>query len=657
MMRAHFGTTLGNAYWGDVPSTLTVAPSYCKANDRGGSSVAEVEITGTEAALWEVLAWLGRPVTIYGDMAQPVWWGMVNEARVTVGAATYTTSLDGMYNRIAVAYTESSPDGAQDRLTTDYAEDAGSIARYGTKETVYSLGQDASTALAVAKRDQILAKRAYPAIRPALGGGDVRALVLCVGWTETLRWRTFNRLEGRIEHEGNASVTYPVGWRVTGSTSIGMYNYALHDLQATLGGLQPGHVIVVDSGGSPAYNDGPTTVASGATSDGVTTYVANTVFFDPDNDIYDNAQGLAFLRRDEFFNVSGSAQNSQVHLTDGTGAGYVTTKAGITGAIVGEAVGPTITITQGHKVDVATNYAPLVPGGGTFTVYLRGERLAQSFVPSLSMTATYIGVQAGKTGSPSDNLAIDLCANSSGAPGTVLATATLTAADVPTLPGWVWWTFTPGVALSAGTTYWLVVRRTGSVSAVNHWVVQMTSDASGSCLAYDASTSTWGAEAGGNYLAYKVWSAEDTGAQMRRIMADCGQFFTSYDIPDTGILSNPYRANDMTGEQEFFKLLEGGTSGGQRLIAKTTPQRSLVVSAEPLLDVGLAVRLQHDGSLWRNTTRVPNGYLPVGEWCLLDVPQSLRSMLSAAVLVAEAQYDADRGLSLSGVNDSEDVQL
>lgn len=657
MMRVDFGTNLGGAYWGPVAPALTVRHNYHKANDRGGSSVAEVEVTGAEDALWEVLTWLGRPVDVLGVYAEPVWSGMVNEVRVTVGAFTVAATLDGMYNRIAVTYTESSPDGAQDTLTTDYAEDAGSIARYGTKELVYSLGQDGTTAVAEAKRDALLAKRARPTLKPTVANGDSRALVLCVGWAETLNWRMFERLEGRIEHEGDGGITYPVGWRITSSTAIGMYNYALHDLNATLGGLQPGHVITVDSGGSPAYNDGPTTVASEASSDGVDTYVANTVFFDADNDIYDNAQGLAFLRRDEFFNVSGSAQNSQVHLTDGTGAGYVTTKAGITGAIVGEAVGPTITMTQGHKVDVATNYSPLVPGGGTFTVTLRGERVAQSFVPSLSLTATYVGLQAGKRGTPSDNLAIDICSNSSGAPGTVLATALLSPSQVPSSPGWVWWTFA-GVALTAGATYWLVVRRDGAVSAVNHWVLQMTTSASGSCSVYDPYTGTWGAEPSGHYMPYKVWSAEDTGLQMRRIMADCGQFFASYDIPTTGLSSNPYRANKMTGWQELEKLLNVGDSSGNRLIATVTPQRSLIVRAESALDEGLAVRLQRDGTLWRNTTQAPPGYLPVGEWCLLDVPESLRSQLSAgAMFVSEAEFDADKGLALTGTSGEDDNQL
>lgn len=658
MMRAHFGTNLGQSYWGDVPPTLAPTVSFCKANDRGGSAVAEVEIAGTEAALWDTLAWLGRPLTVYGDFGEPVWWGFVNEVRVSAGSTTYAVSLDGLYNRVAVAYTESSPDGAQDRLTTAYAQDDASVTRYGYKEAVYSMGQDASAALAEARRDAILARRATPSVKPTIGGnGDSRALVIAVGWMESLRWRIFNRLEGRVEHDGDTGISYPVGWRITNSTSIGMYDYALHDLSGTLGGLQPGHIVSVDSGGSPAYNDGATTITSAATSDGVDTYVANTVFFDADNDIYDNAAGLSFLRRDEFFTVAGSAQNSQVHLTEGTGAGYVTTKSGITGAIVGEAVGPTITISQGHKVAVATNYGNLIPGGGTFAVYLRGEEVAQSFVPSESMTATYVSVMAGKTGSPSDNLAVDICGNSGGSPGSIIATATLTAADVPSAPGWVWWTFSGGVALTAGVTYWLVVRRTSTTSAVNHWVVQMTTAASGSCRVWDEYAGAWQVEPSGNYLAHKVWSAEDTGAQMRRIVEDCGQFITSYDIPDTGIISNPYRANDMSGLQELLKLLDGGDDTGARLIARITPERSLVISPAPILDAGLAVRLQRDGSLWRNTTRVPSGHLPVGEWCLLDIPASIAGVVSGAVLVAEAQYDATRGIAITAVDDSEDMQL
>lgn len=655
MMRVYLGTNLGSQYWGEVPQTLTLAHRYHKANDRGGPVVAEVEVTGPIAALWEVLTWLRRPVEILDDFAVPVWWGMVNEVRLTDGVFTYAATLDGLYNRVAVAYTEASPDGGQDRLTTAWAEDSASVTRYGAKELVYSYGQNATQAQAEGKRDLLLAKRAKPTIKPSVSMGDVRALLVCTGWYETLKWKRFERLEGRVEHDGENGITYPIGWRIVGSTNIGMYDYGLQDLAATLGGLEPGHVVVVDSGGSPAYNDGPTTVLGNATSDGVQTYTANTIFFDAIDDIYDNAQGIGFLRRGEFFTVSGSAQNSQVHLCEGTGAGYVTVTSGATGAIVGEAVGPTITINQGHKVEVATNYSLLVPGGGTFTVKLRGERVAQSFVPGESMTVTEVALKVGKSGSPADQIAVDLCANSSGDPGTVLATALLTGSQVPSAPAWTWWTFA-GVSLTAGTTYWIVVRRTGGVSATSYWPVQMTTDASGSCRVYDGAT--WYAEPAGQYLPFKVWAGEDTGVQMGRILADCGQFFNSYSIPATGITSNPHRDGDMDGLTEFEKLLGGGDSSGNRLVVRVTRNRSFVVTTEPLLDEGLAVRVDRSGSLWRNTTQLPAGYLPAGEWCLLDVPESVKSQLgAAAIFVSESQFDDSRGWSIVSANGEDDLLI
>lgn len=658
MMQVHFGTVRGSAYWGSVPPTLKLTHQYHKADDRGGASVAEVEVTGPESALWEVLTWLGRPVDVLGEFAEVVWSGMVNDVRVAVGSYTLSVSLDGLYNRIAVTYTESSPDGAQDTLTTAWAENAGSIARYGYKELVYSLGQDSTTTVAEAKRDTLLGKRARPALKPIVSNEDSKALVMCVGWAETLAWRTFQRLEGRIEHDGDAGVSYPVGWRISASTDIGMGDYGLHDRLARLGGLQTGHVIqVVSDGGVHAETAGLTTVAGVATSDGVDTYTNDTIFFDATDDVFDNDAGLGFIRSNEYFTVSGSGSNSKPHWCETTGTGTVKVSPGVTGAIVSEGVGPTITITQGHKVEVETAYSNVIPTHDTYSVYLRGERVAQSFTPSIDIEATYLAVQVGKSGAPSDYLACELYSDSSGAPGALLASGGLLAASVPTAPGWVWWTITT-TTLSAGSTYWVVVRRTGSVSSTDHWVLQMTSAASGTCLVYDPVGATWVTEPSGHYMPYKVWAAEDTGLQMRRILADCGQFFASYDVPETGLVSNPYRDNGMNAWQEFEKLLNIGTSAGERLIATVTPQRTLVVAVEGNYDAGLAVHMMRDGTLWRNTTRVPLGYLPVGEWCVLDVPESLTSELgTGAMFISEAEFDAGRGLALTGTSGEEDDQL
>ena len=156
--------------WGPVPAELALNPTYTRADVRGGPVLAEIEVSGPQAALLETLDWLRRPVFVYNAGGMSVWWGFVNEVRLSVGASTYTRTLDDMANRIAVAYAAPQPDGSSERRTTGWAEDAASIARYGKKEHLDSFG-DAYDAQATARRATLLGRMAAPATRPSPNGG------------------------------------------------------------------------------------------------------------------------------------------------------------------------------------------------------------------------------------------------------------------------------------------------------------------------------------------------------------------------------------------------------------------------------------------------------------------------------------------------------
>jgi hypothetical protein len=98
-------------------------------------------------------------------------------------------------------------------------------------------------------------------------------------------------------------------------------------------------------------------------------------------------------------------------------------------------------------------------------------RLAQSFTSDSAQTITAARFRIAKTGSPTDDVVCALQADSGGVPsGTDLASATVVNANIPGTAAWLTWDL-PDTALSAGTTYWLVLRRTGAVDAVNGYTI------------------------------------------------------------------------------------------------------------------------------------------------------------------------------------------
>ena len=118
-------------------------------------------------------------------------------------------------------------------------------------------------------------------------------------------------------------------------------------------------------------------------------------------------------------------------------------------------------------------------------------RVAQSFrLDGESWPVGEIWLRVGKRGNPSDGLRLELCADSGGAPGTVLTSAEVDAAALPFTPGWVRFALA-GPTLSADTPYWLVLGRAGGLDAANTFTAQLSEELSypgGECRLWDGGT-------------------------------------------------------------------------------------------------------------------------------------------------------------------------
>lgn len=631
MMRVYLPADdpFGGSPWGAVSPLLALAGERERANVTGGPMSAEVSVNGPVRALWECLRWLRRPVELSSPEGMPVWWGFVNEVRLQLAGLTIGVSLDPMANRIAIAYSDPAADGGAERGTTPWAEDAASVVRYGYKEALIS-GGEVSAVGALAERATELAKRSRPRGTPSFNGGSTgapTATLLCAGWFETLAWRRFTRLEGRIEFAENGSASQTIGWGLT-SNQIGFGLGAIHHIGAKLTALETGDRLIVT--GSTANNG--TWEVDGATSAEQEVYTATTISFAPSDDINDSANGLGFIEQDSFILVAGSAANSGYHLVDETGSNHVATT--FTPAITTEAAGPAITITQGHKVTVTTSVVNEAPGANV-TLRIQGTQIAQSFVATHAFAVGQVGIPVGRVGNPADNFVLELWSNSAGAPGTLLDSQSVAGSSLAQdSQPWRWLALSGSVTMTAATTYWLWAKRSGANDSDNYYALGMTETVNGSCLAWTGSG--WVAHPRSLYLPYKIWGAEDNGAQMARIATDCGQFLAGVDIPSVGVATNQYRSGDKSGYDEFLALLKRGDSQGRRLLATVTRERVLRVYSEPTSHT-TGDRLLDDGSLRPVAGgRRIMGLLPVGEWLTVDsVPPTINSELEISPLFVD----------------------
>ena len=220
MFKVDFLTTdpVTNTQWGSVPPDLIIKHDFHSGGRLGGPYHAEMTATGNINALWDCFLWLRRPVEVFNPRAQRVWWGYVNEIRMETVGFSVSMSLDSMANRVAVLYTYKN---GTEYVTGDTGalDDTGSQARYGIKDYIHTLGDNDSIS-ATAMRATLLKELRYPSSDYASRGSssEPTVTILCNGWIDTLSWRLFDRLEGRVEFEGGNNtpgIQQAIGWQHT----------------------------------------------------------------------------------------------------------------------------------------------------------------------------------------------------------------------------------------------------------------------------------------------------------------------------------------------------------------------------------------------------------------------------------------------------------
>jgi hypothetical protein len=250
---------------------------------------------------------------------------------------------------------------------------------------------------------------------------------------------------------------------------------------------------------------------------------------------------------------------------------------------------------------------------------------AQSFVPASSWSTNDAWFYLIKIGTPVFNLYAAIYSNSGGSPNANLgSSAAVAIAGLPTKnPEWFKFVWSSPVALTSGTTYWLVLWDDGAHPAYDtyRFVTDQLGLFTGGIIKY------WDGGAWNTYGAYdmqfRLAGTVETTSQITLAAGASygGQFLAGVRILQaSGIYTNPYRFGDRTALEEIQQHLKAGTSAGLELLGMIASDRQLVVSLKP--DESTAtLRIGRDGIIRKpNGQTEPPGPALAGTWAILDVP-------------------------------------
>jgi len=615
----------------------------------GGPKSAEIQVEGDENDLWEMIERLRCPITIWSDNGDAVWWGFVAEVELQLPAWTVGVNIDSMYNRIAVAYTTAADNGETGaRETTSWLEDADSVAEYGRKELLYT-SSGSSLAHAEAARAMLLAQKKFPipTIERA-DNGKIGVTLRCRGWYSILNWRYYAE-----------------------SAGLEMYSTSGPGDQAV--GTQS--AIVNEAAGASVGIDGQ-----------IANYTAATISFDAATQrINDSANGLAIFLDGTTIRIKGSVSNDGTYtITDGANAGYIAVAGS---AIVNETAGASVGIdgqianytaatisfdaatqrindsangladflddtTIRVEGSVSNNGSYIVLAGGNagfIAVEAANERIGQGFQLSKAWTVKTVEINIKAVETVTDNVDVQICADASGAPGTVLGSGAITGSTVPADYVWMVINLTTPVSLDAGTPYWLVVKRSGALDAVNYFVLEVNEDLGYSAGALRLYTgAAWVARVPDADLNFKLSSTEDTAIQIKNIVTAAGEFITAVDLDCySGLPISQFRDGDGLALYEVEEMLKMGTSNFRRMLATVDINRRVRIYEEPTNDNPYLISKKGElRDALDNPVRAEQ--CPVGVYARLKdvIPGSLDTSKLAdpsLMFVDEAEYTPDTG--------------
>lgn len=302
-------------------------------------------------------------------------------------------------------------------------------------------------------------------------------------------------------------------------------------------------------------------------------------------------------------------------------------------------------------------YAGNIQSGGreaSFGHSLAVQRVAQSFSSGLAggWELSEVWVKLWKVGAPSDQVVVSLCADQNGLPGTVLASVSLSTGEIASEPGWVKVFFPEALMLTGGTMYWVVLARSGGISATQYFGVRREEDAripSGAFKVFNGTA--WVNEVAPGHLVMGVLGRQESTEQLAAVAgaAGGGQFLRGVRIRQaSGVKAHLFRAGKWNALEEVRRLLQMGTASGERLLARVNPERVLVVEKRPGLEQPTLRILPGGEVVHLNGRRLLPGENPAGRWAVLDHLVRMEGKVGApeVVYLTRAEW-RDNGVRVS----------
>lgn len=583
-LQKRMGTLFGNDFV-QLPPSIQLMPRKWSASDIGGPKAATIEAAGSLEDLAYLLTWLGDRAVIDNEMGSPVWWGVVYEIEANLGHVTVTLSLDTVYNKVAVIYPYTLPDGSTESRQTDWASDGISISRYGERQLLYSLPEGVKES-AEAVRDRLLAQYADPP--PMIStrtSHKVSATLHCRGHWAMLDSQYWTNEKGLAAHEGSGGGVEYIGAALTDTTI---------------------------SFGAPADPDGS------------------------ERDfIADSGARFGLLVKGTVIHVSGAAQADNNKVTTVQKQFGNTAIETVENTQVDENAGATVTIAIGPRGRVGwVSQSFQIPSSSGWTATHIALRLQRVGTPGDNLT---VSLNPDDGGNPDSSLATGSISGMS-VPTSMNWVEIPLSSPVPLSPSTTYWV-TVGRSGAPSLTGYYVVGLDESVSYGEVMKVHTGGVGfSGSWVARDPDAN----------MPFRVFAEVDSIDQLREALDVSPEFLSILGNPQqSGVTTRQYRGHEVNVLDEALSLLDLGTSNGKRLLALVDYHRNIVIapvpessSANPVL--GIDGRLHHaGGALWEP------GALVAGRWIDIDVLPVLDGLTATkggrAVYVQECEYDAQSG--------------
>jgi hypothetical protein len=299
----------------------------------------------------------------------------------------------------------------------------------------------------------------------------------------------------------------------------------------------------------------------------------------------------------------------------------------------------------------ARGWAGFNGGGGVGLLgnVAANTRVAGSFTVGAAGWSVISGwVKVARYGAPADNVTLSIYSNSAGAPNASLGSVSVAASALTGDLDWVRFNLAASIALTASTTYWVVMSRSGANDANNYYRVSVDEGMSFSGGALKLwSGAAWVNRSPDADLVFSVNGQAVTTDQVK-VMADPtsggGQFLRGVYVLDASAVNAwQYRDGKNTCLDEIRSMLAMGTSAGERLQAVVNVDRWLVVRKVGSVAAPDYLVLPSGELRTRSGGRVMDLGSVVGKWARVQGLDQAGGDSSAAgaVLLTGAEWDGE----------------